>query len=149
MNWGNWTLYIFLTLIFYGYFLFRLKAKTEKERLKFAYIFWIALAFFVIFEFVFIDSIFKDPLFHFFGLITSIVYALSIYLYLKSIKKDIDKIFYKLLEEGQGNISVLSFMQATQLPPEEITEYLNNKLQELKGSRKKTEGNIYYRFNKW
>ncbi|MDJ0597279.1 MAG: hypothetical protein QNJ37_00315, partial [Crocosphaera sp.] len=75
--------------------------------------------------------------------------AISIYIYLKSIRKDIDTIFYQLLEQSHGKISILTFMQATELSPNEAQDYLNKKLRELRGNRHSTRGNIYYEFNAW
>ena len=86
---------------------------------------------------------------HLLGLLLSLIYAISIYIYLKSIKKDIDTIFYKLLEQSQGKISILTFMQATELPPKEAQDYLNQKIRELRGNRHSTRGNIYYEFSLW
>ncbi|MEM8778044.1 MAG: hypothetical protein AAGF26_04065 [Cyanobacteria bacterium P01_G01_bin.49] len=145
----EWLTYIGLTIIAYVIILIKLKGKTEREKIREAYIFWAALIFFIIFEYVFMESLFTNFLLHLLGLALSIIYALSIYFYLKSIKKDIDAIFYKLLETSEGKISILTFMQATQLPPGEAQEYLNQKIKDLKGSRQTTRGNIYYEFSRW
>ena len=145
----KWLFYTALTIIAYAICLTKLKAITEREKIREAYIFWTALIFFAIFEYVFVESIVSNFYFHILGLLLSIVYALSIYIHLKNIKKDIDSIFYKLLEQSQGRTSILTFMQATQLSPEEAQEYLNKKLKELRGNRQTTRGNIYYEFSRW
>lgn len=145
----KWLFYIALTIIAYTICLTKLKSITERRKVKEAYIFWTALIFFFIFEYVFIESIVSKFYLHILGLLLSIFYALSIYFYLKKIKKDTDSIFYKLLEQSQGKISVLTFMQATQLSPEEAQEYLNKKLKELRGNRQTTPGNIYYEYSRW
>lgn len=145
----DWITYLILTLGVYLLILLKLRGKVEREKVREAYIFWATLIFFAIFEYVFIESLLTNILFHVLGFILSIIYAVSIYIYLKSIKKDIDSIFYKLLEQSQGKISILTFMQATQLPPGEAQEYLNQKLKDLRGSRHTTRGNIYYEFSLW
>jgi cellulose synthase/poly-beta-1,6-N-acetylglucosamine synthase-like glycosyltransferase len=145
----KWLFYAALTIIAYAICLTKLKAITERRKVRGAYIFWIALIFFSIFEYVFIESIVTKFYFHIVGLLLSIFYALSIYIYLKNIKKDTDSIFYKLLEQSQGRISLLTFMQATHLPPEEAQKYLNKKLKKLRGNRQTTPGNIYYEYSRW
>jgi hypothetical protein len=145
----DWILYILLTIIFYLVSVVQLKPQTEKERIGSTRIFFRAIIFFLIFEYVFIDSIFQQVLFHLLGLFLSISYSLSLYFYLKAQKKKIDIIFNKMLKQTQGRISVLSFMQATQLSQNEVQNYLNKKLEKLNGSRSKTPGNIYYQFDKW
>lgn len=145
----DWITYLILTLGVYLIILLKLRGKVEREKVREAYIFWAALIFFIIFEYVFIESILTNIPFHILGFSLSVIYAVSIYIYLKSIKKDIDSIFYKLLEQSQGKISILTFMQATQLPPGEAQEYLNQKLKDLRGSRHTTRGNIYYEFSLW
>lgn len=142
-------LYFVFISIAYVICLVKLKNQTERDRVKEAYIFWTTLVFFAIFEYFFLPSLLKNVGFHLLGLFLSILYALSIYIYLKSIKKNIDVIFLKLLEQGQGKISILSFMQYTQLSQEKSQEYLNYKLRELKGNRYTTRGNIYYEFSRW
>jgi Ca2+/Na+ antiporter len=142
-------MYIVLTIIAYVICLTKLKVITEREKVREAYLFWTTLIFFAIFEYVFLESIVSKFYFHILGLLLSIFYALSIYIYLKNIKKDIDSIFRKLLEQSQGKVSILTFMQATQLSPEEAQEYLSKKLKELRGNRQTTRGNIYYEFSSW
>ena len=145
----DWILYVLLTVIFYIISLIKLKTQTEKDRIRATRIFLTATGFFLIFEYVFLPSIFTQFIFHVFGLILSISYSLSIYFYLKSRKTKLEIIFEKMLKENQGQISVLSFMQATHLSRREVEKYLNKKLEKLKGSRTKTPGNIYYEFIKW
>lgn len=145
----KWLIYFGLTVVVYGLILLKLRGKTEREKVKEAYIFWMALIFFFIFEYIFIESLFSNILLHLVGLLLSFIYAITIYFYLKSLKKDVDSIFYKLLETNQGKISILTFMQATELSPEEAQEYLNQKIKDLRGSRHTTRGNIYYKFNTW
>lgn len=145
----EWLMYIALTIVAYLICLAKLKVVTERGKVRESYIFWLTIVFFAIFEYIFIESIFSEFYFHFLGFLLSIFYALSIYIYLKRIKKDIDRIFHKLLEQSQGKVSILTFMQATQLPTEEAREYLNMKLEELSGSRRTTLGNIYYEFSRW
>ena len=145
----RWIVYIILTIITYVIILVKLKVKTQRDKVKEAYVFWNTLIFFVVFEFVFIESLFSQFLLHLLGLFLSFTYALSIYIYLKSIRKDIDTVFYNLLEQTQGKISILTFMQATELPSNEAQEYLNKKLRELRGNRHSTRGNIYYEFSGW
>jgi Ca2+/Na+ antiporter len=142
-------MYIALTIVAYLICLAKLKVVTERGKVRESYIFWLAIVFFAIFEYIFIESIFSEFYFHVLGFLLSIFYALSIYIYLKRIKRDIDRIFQKLLEQSQGKVSILTFMQATQLPTEEAREYLNKKLEELSGSRRTTLGNIYYEFSRW
>ena len=145
----QWITYIGLTIIVYILVLIKMRGKVKREKVRASYIFWMALIFLIVFEYVFITSLLTNFLLHLLGLFLSIIYAVSIYIYLKSIKKDIDTIFYKMLEESQGKISILTFMQATQLPPEEAQEYLNKKSKDLRGSRQTTRGNIYYEFSVW
>lgn len=145
----DWLWYISLTIIFYMVSLIKLKHQTDKDRIRETPIFLITLIFFVIFEYVFLDSLFTHPWFHLLGLMLSMLYSFSIYWYLKKRKRNIEAIFDKMLKENKGNISVLSFMQATHLPRVEVEQYLNNKLDLLQGSRTKTPGNIYYEFYNW
>lgn len=145
----QWIAYIGITIIAYIIIIVKLKVKIQREKVREAYIFWCFLIFVSIFEFVFLESLFNNFLLHLLGLLLSLIYAISIYIYLKSIKKDIDTIFYKLLEQSQGKISVLTFMQATELPPKEAQDYLNQKIRELRGNRHSTRGNIYYEFSMW
>lgn len=145
----NWLLYISLTFLFYIISLVKLKSQIERDRIRITPLFWVAIIFFAIFEYVFLESIFKNFTFHLIGLVLSILYAVSIYFYLKNQKKQIDLIFAKLVKENQGTISVLSFMLATQLSKTQVEEYLDKKLKELQGNRNQTEGNIYYEFYNW
>ncbi len=145
----KWIVYFAITIIAYIIIIAKLKVKTQREKVREAYIFWNTLTFFIIFEFIFLESLFDGFLLHIIGLLLSFIYSISIYIYLKSIRKDIDTIFYKLLEQSNGKISILTFMQATQLPPNEAQDYLNKKLKELRGNRHSTRGNIYYEFSAW
>ncbi len=145
----DWIFYIFLTAIFYVYRLVKLKSKTEQERIGSTPVFFSVLGFFAIFEFVFADSLFRDPLFHVFGFVLSCVYALTIYAYLRSLKKDIDFIFDKLIKQSQGKVSVLTFMQRTNMSKDEVLNYLDRKLQKMPGTTYETLGNIYYEFERW
>ncbi|ACB50371.1 hypothetical protein cce_1020 [Crocosphaera subtropica ATCC 51142] len=145
----KWIVYVVITIIVYSIIIIKLKVKTQREKVREAYIFWNTLIFFLVFEFIFIESIVSQFLLHLFGLLLSFIYSVSIYLYLKSIRKDIDTIFYKLLEQSHGKISILTFMQATELPPNKAQDYLDKKMRELKGNRHSTRGNIYYEFSGW
>ncbi len=145
----KWIVYFAITVIVYIIIILKLKVKTEREKVREAYIFWNTLTFFIIFEFIFLESLFDGFLLHIIGFILSFIYSISIYIYLKSLRKDIDSIFYKLLEQSQGRISVLTFMQATELPSNEAQDYLNKKMKQLRGSRHSTRGNIYYEFSAW
>ncbi len=145
----KWIVYFAITFIVYFIIILKLKVKTEREKVREAYIFWNTLTFFIVFEFIFLESLLNGLLLHIIGLVLSFIYSISIYIYLKSLRKDIDTIFYKLLEQSKGKISVLTFMQATELPPNEAQDYLNKKMRELRGSRHSTRGNIYYEFSAW
>jgi len=145
----DWLFYLFLTAIFYVYRLLSLKSKTEQERIGSTPVFFSTLGFFAIFEFVFADSLFRLPLFHILGLILSCIYALTIYFYLRNLKKDIEAIFEKLVKQSQGKVSVLTFMQRTNMTKDEATDYLDGKLQKLPGITYETLGNIYYEFDRW
>ena len=145
----KWIVYFLLTAIVYIIIIAKLKVKTQREKVREAYIFWHTLIFFLVFQFIFIESIFNGFLLHMLGFLLSFIYAVSIYIYLKSLRKDIETIFYQLLEQSQGKISILTFMQATELSPHEAQNYLNQKLRELKGNRHSTRGNIYYEFSAW
>ena len=145
----KWIIYLVTTAIIYTLILIKLKVKTQREKVREAYIFWNTLTFFIVFEFIFLESFLDGFLLHLIGLLLSFIYSISIYIYLKSLRKDIDTVFYQLLEQSQGKISILTFMQATELPANEAQDYLNTKLQELKGNRHSTHGNIYYEFRVW
>ncbi|MDJ0729572.1 MAG: hypothetical protein QNJ33_06215 [Crocosphaera sp.] len=145
----KWIVYFVITAIVYTIILIKLKVKTQREKVREAYIFWNTLIFFLVFEFIFIESIFSQFLFHLLGAFLSFIYGISIYIYLKSIRKDVDTIFYQLLEQSHGKISILTFMQATELPANEAQDYLNKKLKKLRGNRHSTRGNIYYEFSGW
>ena len=145
----KWIFYFAITVIVYIIVIAKLKVKTQREPVKEAYIFWNTLIFFILFEFIFIESILNKLLLHILGLFLSFIYAVSIYFYLKSLRKNPETIFYKLLEQSQGRISILTFMQATELPSDEAQDYLNKKLKELKGNRHSTRGIIYYEFPTW
>ncbi|MGK7955298.1 MAG: hypothetical protein AB4063_08560 [Crocosphaera sp.] len=145
----RWIVYFAITAIVYLVILLKLKVKTQRDKVREAYIFWNTLLFFIIFEFVFLESFLDGFLLHFIGLLLSFIYSISIYIYLKSIRKDIDTVFYTLLEQSQGKISILTFMQATELSPHQAQDYLNKKLKELRGNRHSSRGNIYYEFSAW
>jgi len=145
----DWIAYFLLIGLAYGVSLVRLKSRTEQERIGSTPVFFNTLIFFGIFEFFFLDSIFKLPFFHLFGLLFSFGLAFSIYLYLRNLKKDVESIFYSLVRQSQGKVSVLTFMQRTQLSLEETTEFLESKCQELQGISYETLGNIYYEFERW
>jgi Ca2+/Na+ antiporter len=142
-------LYVLLTGIFYIIAFFKLKAKTEMDRISPTQVFLNFLAFFAIFEYVFLDSIRFNFFWHFFGLFLSIFYSYSMYFFLRNRRKEVDVIFYKMLNEHQGRINVLAFMQITQLSQNEVERYLQDKLKKLNGSRTRTQGNIYYIFVDW
>ncbi|MEL4896869.1 hypothetical protein [Crocosphaera sp. Alani8] len=145
----KWIVYFALTIVVYIIIVAKLKVKIQREKVKEAYIFWNTLVFFLVFEFVFIESLFSNYLLHIFGLFLSFIYSISVYIYLKSLRKDVETIFYQLLEQSQGQISILTFMQATELPSHEAQDYLNQKLRELRGNRRSTRGNVYYEFSGW
>ncbi|MDJ0582539.1 hypothetical protein [Crocosphaera sp.] len=145
----KWIVYFAITVIVYIIVITKLKVKIQREKVKEASIFWNTLIFFIVFEFVFVESIFSNFLLHIFGLLLSFIYSLSIYIYLKSLRKDVETIFYDLLKQSQGRISILTFMQATELSSHEAQEYLNEKLKELRGNRHSSRGNIYYEFSTW
>jgi hypothetical protein len=140
--------YVLATLAFYAFSLVRLKARTEQEKIGSTPVVFNFIIFFAIFEFFFIDSI-SHPLFHVLGLFIALACSLSIYFYLKNLKKDVESIFYKLVQQSQGKISILTFMQRTELSLEEATEFLEEKLQHLGGDTYETLGNIYYEFYRW
>lgn len=145
----DWLLYILLTAIVYFVSWIKLKSQIEIERIRVTPLFLSAISFFIVFEYIFLESLFSNILFHLLGLFLSFLYTFSIYIYLKSQKRKIDIIFEKMLRENQGKISVLSFMQATQMNQIDVQIYLNQKLQELRGSCTKTTGNIYYEYSRF
>ena len=145
----NWIPYILLTIAIYFINLTKLKARTEQERIGSTPVFINTLIFFAIFEFFFLESIIKKPLFHVLAFCFSLSLALSIYFYLKSLKKDVESIFNKLMKQGQGRVSILTFMQRTELSQEEATEFLEYKMQKFQGTTYETLGNIYYEFDRW
>jgi len=145
----NWIPYILLTIAVYFINLTKLKARTEQERIGSTPIFFNTLIFFAIFEFFFLESIFKSPLYHLLGLCLSFSFALSIYFYLKSLKKDVESIFNKLMKQGQGRVSILTFMQRTELSQDEAMAFLEAKIQKFQGTTYETLGNIYYEFDRW
>lgn len=145
----KWITYLLVTIAAYVINLFKLKSKTEQERIGSTPVFFNTLIFFAIFEFFFLESIFKFPFFHLFGLIFSFALALSIYFYLRNLKKDVEGIFHSLVEINQGKVSILTFMQRTQLSQEEATEFLEAKMRSLEGISYETLGNIYYEFDRW
>ncbi len=145
----NWIPYILLTIAVYFINLTKLKARTEQERIGSTPVLFNTLIFFAIFEFFFLESIFKNPLFHLLGLCVSLSFALSIYFYLKSLKKDVESIFNKLMKQGQGRLSILTFMQRTELSQDEAMAFLEAKIQKFQGTTYETLGNIYYEFDRW
>jgi hypothetical protein len=145
----DWISYLLLTTIFYVYRLVTLRSKTEQERIGSTPIFFSVLGFFAIFEFVFAESLFKLPLFHIFGLLVSCGLAFSLYSYLRNLKQDIESIFYKLVRQSQGKVSILTFMQRTSMTKDEAIDYLDAKLNEFPGTTYETMGNIYYEFERW
>lgn len=145
----DWISYLLLTAMFYVYRLVKLRAKTEQERIGSTPVFFSILGFFAIFEFVFADSLFKLPLFHIFGLIISFGLAFSLYYYLRNLKQDIESIFFKLVRQSQGKVSILTFMQRTNMTKDEAMDYLDAKLNEFPGTTYETMGNIYYEFERW
>lgn len=145
----DWILYLLLTAMFYVYRLVTLRARTEQERIGSTPVFFSILGFFVIFEFVFAESLFNLPLFHGFGLMVSCGLAFSIYVYLRNLKQDIESIFYKLVRQSQGKVSILTFMQRTNMSKDEAVDYLDGKLNEFPGTSYETIGNIYYEFERW
>lgn len=145
----DWFLYFLFTALFFVFRVFRLKAKTEQDRIGSTPIVMSIIGFFAIFEFIFADSLLKLPLFHLFGLLVSILYSLVIFTYLRSLKRDVDSIFNKLVRQSQGKVSVLTFMQRTHMTKSEALDYLDDKLNQLPGITYETSGNIYYEFEQW
>ena len=145
----NWIPYILLTITVYFINLTKLKARTEQEKIGSTPVLFNTLIFFAIFEFFFLESILTKPLFHFFGLFISCAFALSIYFYLKNLKKDVESIFNKLMQQGQGRVSILTFMQRTELSKDEAIAFLEAKIQKFQGTTYETLGNIYYEFDRW
>lgn len=145
----NWIPYILLTIAVYFINLTKLKARTEQEKIGSTPVLFNTLIFFAIFEFFFLESIVKNPLFHIFGFCISFSFALSIYFYLKSLKKDVESIFNKLMKQGQGRVSILTFMQRTELSQDEAIAFLEAKIQKFQGTTYETLGNIYYEFDRW
>ncbi|BFM39047.1 hypothetical protein [Synechocystis sp. LKSZ1] len=141
--------YVLTTLIFYVFSLVRLKARTEQEKIGSTPVVFNVIIFFAIFEFFFIESILTNPFFHVLGFLVALGCSLSIYFYLKNLKKDFESIFYKLVQQSQGKVSILTFMQRTELSLEEATEFLEDKRQQLGGDSYETLGNIYYEFYRW
>lgn len=144
-----WLTYLLATAAAYVISLVRLKSKTEQERIGSTPVFINTLIFFGIFEFFFAESLFKLPFFHLFGFLVSLGLALSIYIYLRNLKKDVESIFYALVSQSQGKVSVLTFMQRTELSLEETLDFLEGKCQKLQGMSYETQGNIYYEFERW
>jgi hypothetical protein len=145
----NWIPYILFTVAVYFINLTKLKARTEQEKIGSTPVLFNTLIFFAIFEFFFLESILKIPLFHVFGLCLSFGLALSIYLYLKNLKKDVESIFNKLMQQGQGKVSILTFMQRTELSQAEARAFLEAKIEKFQGTTYETLGNIYYEFDRW
>ncbi len=145
----DWLLYFLLTALFFVFRLFRLKARTEQERIGSTPIAASILGFWLIFVFTFAESLLESPLFHLFGLLASITYSLIIFAYLRTLKRDVDSIFNKLVRQSQGKVSVLTFMQRTHMTKNEALDYLDDKLGQLPGITYETVGNIYYEFERW
>jgi len=145
----NWIPYILLTIAVYYINLTKLKARTEQEKIGSTPVLFNTLIFFAIFEFFFLESILEIPLFHAFGLFVSFALALSIYWHLKNLKKDVESIFNRLMQQGQGRVSILTFMQRTELSQDQATTFLEAKLQKFQGTTYETLGNIYYEFDRW
>ncbi|MFM7437980.1 MAG: hypothetical protein ACKO2V_05165 [Snowella sp.] len=145
----NWIPYLLLTIAAYYINLTKLKARTEQEKIGSTPVLFNTLIFFAIFEFFFLESILKIPLFHVFGLCVSFALALSIYWHLKNLKKDVESIFNKLMQQGQGRVSILTFMQRTELSQDQATAFLEAKIQKFQGTTYETLGNIYYEFDRW
>jgi hypothetical protein len=141
--------YLLLTAIAYVICLVKLKSRTEQERIGSTPVLFNTLIFFGIFEFYFLKSLFSNPGFHLFGIVISLTLSLSIYFYLKSLKKDVESIFYKLINQGEGKVSILTFMQRTELSQEEATAFLEQKIAQHQGDSYETLGNIYYEFYNW
>ena len=80
-----------------------------------------------------------------FGIVISLTLSLSIYFYLKSLKKDVESIFYKLINQGEGKVSILTFMQRTELSQEEATAFLEQKIAQHQGDSYETLGVIVRR----
>ena len=89
----KWIFYFAITVIVYIIVIAKLKVKTQRDPVKEAYIFWNTLIFFILFEFIFIESILNKLLLHILGLFLSFIYAVSIYFYLKSLRKTL-KLFF-------------------------------------------------------
>ncbi|MDJ0602066.1 MAG: hypothetical protein QNJ37_24900, partial [Crocosphaera sp.] len=67
----KWIVYFAITIIAYIIIIAKLKVKTQREKVREAYIFWNTLTFFIIFEFIFLESLFDGFLLHIIGLLLS------------------------------------------------------------------------------
>lgn len=144
-----WLLYPIVTAIAYVVCLVKLKGRTEQERIGSTPVFMNTLIFFAIYEWFFLAYIRLTLGWHLLGLLVSFGLAMSIYFYLKNLKKDIEEIFDKLVRQTQGKVSILTFMQRTELSQEEAMAFLEAKLDEFQGVSYETQGNIYYEFERW
>lgn len=60
----------------------------------------------------------------------------------------LQSIFYRQIEQGKGQITVLRFAMEAQLPGKEAKHYLDEKAKEFQGSFEVTEnGDVTYRFH--
>jgi hypothetical protein len=53
------------------------------------------------------------------------------------------------MKQGQGRVSILTFMQRTELSQDEAMAFLEAKIQKFQGTTYETLGNIYYEFDRW
>ena len=60
-----------------------------------------------------------------------------------------ESIFNKLMQQGQGKVNILTFMQRTELSQDEARTFLEAKIQKFQGTTYETLGNIYYEFDRW
>ncbi|WP_088240927.1 hypothetical protein [Calothrix rhizosoleniae] len=62
--------------------------------------------------------------------------------------KNLQSIFYRMVQENEGRISLLGFAMQSQLPPTTAKEYLDIKAQELNANFKVSEeGSVLYHFD--
>ena len=61
-------------------------------------------------------------------------------------QKDLEAIFFRLLEEGEGEVSLIGFKREAGLSSQEASEYLKGKVETLNGVCIKRSHNMYYYF---
>ena len=66
----------------------------------------------------------------------------------KEAQLNLQSIFYRLIQQGNGQITVLRFAMEAQLPGKEAKQYLDEKAKEFQGTFEVTEnGDVNYRFH--